>query len=63
MPPTQVKPDNGYEALERVIDGGHREEGFGVCHEARRSVSLLYGRIVNEQQTWLFFPAWTAARE
>ena len=42
MPPTQVKPDNGYEALERVIDGGHREEGFGVCHEARRSVSLLY---------------------
>lgn len=42
MPPTQVEPDNGHEALERVIDGGHRKEGFGVRHEATGTVSLSH---------------------
>lgn len=34
MPSTQVELDDGDKALDGVIDRGHGEEGFGVCHEA-----------------------------
>lgn len=50
MPPTQVEPDNGHEALKRIIDGGHRKEGFGVCHEAIRNlISLSH---IDRQKIW-----------
>lgn len=34
MPATQIEPDDGNETLDGIIDRGHGEEGFGVCHEA-----------------------------
>ena len=33
MPPTQIKLGHRDEPLDRIVDGGHGEESFGVCHE------------------------------
>ena len=34
MPAAQVKLDYRNETLCWVVDFGHREKGFGMCHEA-----------------------------
>lgn len=35
MPSGEVEFGHGHEALDRVVNLGHREEGFGVSHEVR----------------------------
>lgn len=50
MPPTQIEPDNGNEALEGVIDGGHGKEGFGVCHEAVFTCQLIRSPYIHSAQ-------------
>lgn len=45
MPATEVEFHDGYEALDRVVDIGDREEHFRVAHEAIFGISkFLYPR-------------------
>ena len=34
VPSTKIELDHGDKALDGVVDCGHGEECFGVCHEA-----------------------------
>jgi hypothetical protein len=34
MPATEVELHHGNETLDRIVNFGHWEQGFGMCHEA-----------------------------
>ena len=55
MPAAQIKSDNGDEAFNWVIDGGHGEESLGVSHETMRKwlalpLSVQYAWIIRERR-------------
>lgn len=50
MPSTQIEPDNGNEALEGVIDGGHGKECFGVRHKAVLVCQLIRSTCIHSYQ-------------
>lgn len=55
MPTAQVELDHGDEAFERIIDGGHRQKGLRMSHEASDNVMLVLSNttVIDVYSTYL----------